>query len=224
MIFLSDLHFGDGGPADDFGPKAGPADRALLGYLSQWLHERKRIGLLGDIFELWQASLSDIELAHGEVIWELFRLADFYAVGNHDEELVGRNLFGLDCQPYICERELGLWAEHGHFHDPMVRNWGRPCRVISSLGGIAEKLLHPNVDLWAKRAVGWLGNTGRHGANMAYYKAVAEQAARHDCRYAVFGHTHETGGFPPVVRIGDVDIIVKNCGTWTNGKRGFAEI
>ena len=83
---LSDLHFGDGGPADDFRDNIKPMKRLLTHYLEN----KYRIILLGDIEELWQFDLDMIKKKYDEEIYSLFRkFGDGRVIrvfGNHDRE------------------------------------------------------------------------------------------------------------------------------------------
>ncbi len=83
---LSDLHFGDGGPADDFRDNIEPMKRLLTHYLEN----NYRIILLGDIEELWQFDLDMIEKEYDEEIYSLFRKFETERIirvfGNHDKE------------------------------------------------------------------------------------------------------------------------------------------
>lgn len=83
---LSDLHFGDGGPADDFRHNV----ETLKRMLSHYLENDFRIILLGDIEEMWQFDLDMIKKQYDEKIYSLFRKFETDRVirvfGNHDRE------------------------------------------------------------------------------------------------------------------------------------------
>jgi len=83
---LSDLHFGDGGPADDFRHNV----EAMKRLLSHYLENDYRIILLGDIEELWQFDLDMITKEYDEEIYSLFRKFEADRIirvfGNHDQE------------------------------------------------------------------------------------------------------------------------------------------
>lgn len=83
---LSDLHFGDGGHADDFRHNI----ETLKRLLSHYLVNDFRIILLGDIEELWQFDLDMIIKEYDEEIYSLFRKFEADRVirvfGNHDRE------------------------------------------------------------------------------------------------------------------------------------------
>ncbi len=83
---LSDLHFGNGGPADDFRHNIETLKRLLSHYLVKDFH----LILLGDIEELWQFDLDMITKEYDEEIYSLFRKFEADRIirvfGNHDQE------------------------------------------------------------------------------------------------------------------------------------------
>ena len=228
VIVLGDLHLGAGDGADDFSGPDCNADLDLLEKIAEWRAQGEGIVLAGDILDLWQATLPEILAAHEPVIQNLFQAADAYVVGNHDEDMLDKKIYGLVGLPHLVAN--GIWIEHGHAHDPIVSRWPLISRAISALGGFLERYVNRDVDVLAARLAGWIGRTGRHGANERYVEAVAVEAGKHGCSRAVFGHTHQwmaprdrlvlslgwgPAGFP---------IAVANAGTWTNGKRDYVEI
>ncbi|MDP8242092.1 MAG: metallophosphoesterase family protein [Candidatus Celaenobacter antarcticus] len=86
FVILSDLHFGDGGPADDFRHNT----KAIRRLLSHYLENNYRIILLGDIEELWQFDLDMIKKRYDTEIYSLFRKFGVDRIirvfGNHDRE------------------------------------------------------------------------------------------------------------------------------------------
>lgn len=83
---LSDLHFGDGGPADDFHHNKETMKRMLTYYQEKGYS----IILLGDIEELWQFDLDQVKKEYDDEIYSLFREFKNNCVirvfGNHDRE------------------------------------------------------------------------------------------------------------------------------------------
>ena len=219
MILLSDLHLGDGSPADDFCPPGGQAEHDLRQALCAWRDAGLCIVLVGDVLDLWQASFGDVMRAHGEIIEELFSCASAYVVGNHDADMRTRPLCGLRGEPHLALS--GVWIEHGHSHDPVVRRWPLVCKAVCGVVGWLERRLQGDVDLWAEQLGGWLGRTGRHGANDRYIRQVARCAAEHGCAQAVFGHTH--AWLSGTVDAG-TGVTIHNCGTWTNGHRDVVSL
>jgi UDP-2,3-diacylglucosamine pyrophosphatase LpxH len=85
-VILSDLHFGDGGPADDFRHNKETMKRMLTHY-----NEKDyAIILLGDIEELWQFDLGQVKKKYDKEIYSLFRKFEdgqiIRVFGNHDRE------------------------------------------------------------------------------------------------------------------------------------------
>lgn len=219
MIILSDLHMGAGDKADDFSGPDCLADVELLDKVTAWQEEGEKIVLAGDILDLWQADMWQILGAHGGAVQWLFSAAEAYIVGNHDSQMLGKKLYGLEGLPNLTVD--GLWIEHGHAHDPMVGRSPLFARAGCWLGGWAERLIHHDVDVLAERLARWISRTGRHGGNARYFMAVAREALAHGCERAVWGHTHQLMQFCEVP-LGDLH--VANCGTWTGGRRDFLQI
>jgi len=215
MIFLSDLHLGDGSAADDFGPRGGPADQALIADCERWSARRERVILVGDVFELWQCELAAILRAHGGVVDALFPLVDAYVAGNHDWRLLGRRVLNKEVLP--CLKLGSTWIEHGHDLDPVVSRWPRTAAVVCAVGGWLERTIHRDADRWAEGLAAWIGNTGRHGENERYIDPLGDRAIEHGCDRAVFGHTHELLDWG--ARALEPGVLVFNCGAWTNGRR-----
>jgi UDP-2,3-diacylglucosamine pyrophosphatase LpxH len=83
-VIVSDLHMGDGGRADDFRNNKDTMKRALEYYKEN----NFKLILLGDIEELWQFDMTQIENKYEEDIYEKIRAFDkdnvFRVFGNHD--------------------------------------------------------------------------------------------------------------------------------------------
>jgi len=83
---LSDLHFGDGGPADDF-----PHNKETMKRMLTYYQEKDySIILLGDIEKLWQFDMDMIKKKYDKDIYSIFREFENDRVirvfGNHDRE------------------------------------------------------------------------------------------------------------------------------------------
>ena len=89
IAILSDLHFGNGGEADDFFNNRNALVQALEHYGSQGY----KLILLGDIEEFWQFTLEDIVRRYEQLIYEKFRKFGEQRIlrvfGNHDGEWAG---------------------------------------------------------------------------------------------------------------------------------------
>ncbi len=85
-VILSDLHFGDGGPADDFHHNK----EAMIRLLTYYCENEYSIILLGDIEELWQFDLDQVKKEYDDEIYSLFRkFEDGHVIrifGNHDRD------------------------------------------------------------------------------------------------------------------------------------------
>ncbi len=118
LVFLSDTHMNDGGPADDFCKNEHSFYQALRSYLPLG----STIVLLGDIFDLWEClDQEKILKAHPQSIelLEQFRKAGrlIQITGNHDR--------ALD-YPEALILEIGnikIFIAHGHQGDIFNDKW-----------------------------------------------------------------------------------------------------
>jgi len=205
LYFVSDLHLGDGGPADDF-----TEDRHQAAF--EWFLEHEvepdggRLVLLGDVFELWQCDLADIRDHYGGFFWRLhnYRLIR----GNHDSPL------RMPPEWRLVEEEAGrpalrILAEHGHRADLWNSKLGFVGRTVTILAGILERLGLKHVDDWKWRH---LPTPRTHPQRLpdSHYVAYARKRAQETgARIVVLGHTHR----PTLVRL--EDITYANTGCWT---------
>jgi UDP-2,3-diacylglucosamine pyrophosphatase LpxH len=87
-VVMSDLHMGDGGQADDLRHNKDTLKRALEHYKNKGF----KLILLGDIEELWQFDLEEIERTYGKDIYARMRRfgkGNVYRVyGNHDKDWI----------------------------------------------------------------------------------------------------------------------------------------
>ncbi len=124
VLFLSDLHFGDGSGTDLFAGQ----DGALISFLED---QRDRVGtivFLGDILDMPQAwSARRIRAAHGEIWSYLSRLVRATRVvfvrGNHDWSVDYEAVFpgATRCEAVLIGDRVLAW--HGHQVD-LVMNPG----------------------------------------------------------------------------------------------------
>ena len=81
---LSDIHFGNGGPADDLRHN----EETLVTAIEHYNHESYSLILLGDIEELWQFELEEIKEQYQNISYKRFRAFGDDRVhrvfGNHD--------------------------------------------------------------------------------------------------------------------------------------------
>lgn len=149
VFFASDLHAGDGGPADDFARHA-----PLFGeFLRRLLPTRHRLALVGDVEENWQFGPVPIARTYGAIGRALGRLVEegrlVYVPGNHDEEAVGFPILaGLRWAAPAATIETAagrIWVEHGHRFDPWNRNPGWQHRLLLAGAKVLERV-HPDAD------------------------------------------------------------------------------
>lgn len=156
IYFISDIHLGDGSPADDFNQRD-----ALKAFLSRVAEENAHLVLLGDVFELWQADLDRILYHHAPLVRFLLPLAArggvTYVVGNHDylpfARFIGASVGGLMIAAEFITPDGEVRALHGHSFDPFnhvdfsLKEIRRPIgeRVARMLGYL-ERYLDPNID------------------------------------------------------------------------------
>jgi len=207
VIVLSDLHMGPGDGRDDF-----CADVPLVGRLRRWHSQGKEIVLAGDTFELWQATIAEVEAAHPRACQAIEDYVDWIVAGNHDSvpRLCGKPVIDA------YHTKAGTLVVHGHQHDRF--NSGRlqwVGRTGAWLAGKAE-LLHPDADAWLLALGNRVRFGGRYG-NPDRYRRIARRIVRDHphVRRVVFGHTHVPHRF---------DGIYANAGTWTGTNRHFVEV
>lgn len=125
VFVISDLHLGDGGARDNF--EAGKKTPQLRAFLDHVGSEGGELVILGDLFELWQMSLSRLFVKRREILDHLATLPLVYVPGNHDVDLahfidtdfMRHPFFAHMRAPFV--RELGgkrFRFFHGHEVDP----------------------------------------------------------------------------------------------------------
>lgn len=234
-IFISDLHLGDGSRTDDF-----HRDREFLEFLEFVEGQAHELIILGDLFELWQADLDRVMFRHSEIINKLLSLRNkiklTYVIGNHD--YIPFVKFA-DAGTGICleyrDSENSIVAEHGFKYD-IFNRYKDPLKSIKwpvgkhfslFIAGL-EKLIHPDVDKWAQKALANLDQFFQEAmsirnkvtpATKEYFKRGGhfgefEQAVSNHmnkgAKIVIFGHTHkcqlDTAGKG----------IYANCGSWVD--------
>lgn len=234
-IFISDLHLGDGSRTDDF-----HRDREFLKFLEFVESQAQELTILGDFLELWQADLDRIMFRHSEVINKLLSLRNkvkvTYVIGNHD--YIPFVKF-TDSDDGICleyrDTEGGIVAEHGHRYD-IFNRYKNPLKSIKCPPGkhfslfVAglERLIHPDVDKWTKKAMENLDDFLREaifirnkitpatkeylrrGGHFGEFEEAVKNHMKRGAKIVVFGHTHKSQ-----LQIIDVGIYA-NCGAWVD--------
>lgn len=125
IFVISDLHLGDGGVRDNF--EAGKKTPALRSFLDHVGNEGGELFVLGDLFELWQMSLSRLFVKRREILDHFAALPLVYVPGNHDVDLAHFIDSDFLAHPFFThmrapfDRELGpkrFRFFHGHEVDP----------------------------------------------------------------------------------------------------------
>lgn len=233
-IFISDLHIGDGTKTDDF-----YKGEEFFRFLDIIERDNARLFIVGDLFELWQADLDRIVFHHSEVIKRLLSFADkkrlTYIIGNHDHIPFVKYIDpGLDVCLEFEDAEKAIWAEHGNqydifncYKDPRMalRNrWGRSASYIM---GWLERIVHPDIDEWARKSLLKKGGPFlnkaadiknklmpsspgyyERGGDFSEYEDAARRLIEKGNKIVIFGHTHK----PLLMKIGKG--IYANCGCW----------
>ena len=216
---FSDPHFGDGGPADDFGPDDGAQAVALRAKCAEWKRAGDDVIAVGDIGEFWQFTQLEVQRAHGDTMDALKEVLSAYVRGNHDRKAT-RDFLGLEPLPYLILGET--FIVHGDFLDWWVAHQPELCRRICNGVGWLERRIHGDVDVWASSAWHWFTRTGRHGRNAKYLGPLAQAGYERGCTRAVFGHTHEFGS--SVAPVDGQIMDLRNTGCWIGDEQGVVTL
>ena len=236
QIFISDLHLGDGSRTDDF-----HRDEEFLGFLDFVGAQAKELIIVGDLFELWQASLDKVLFKHGKVVRGLLALKEkvkmHYVVGNHDYIPFIRfaDLGNGVCLEYRDNRKK-IIAEHGNKYD-IFNRYSNPLRTLRWPAGkyfalfIAsfERWLHPNIDVWVKKIASQVDDFLREaafirnrippsskdylkrGGHFGEFEKAVKIHLEKGSKVVVFGHTHRA-------QLEKIEGgIYANCGAWVDG-------
>lgn len=236
QIFISDLHLGDGSKTDDF-----HRDEEFLRFLDFVKAEAEELIIVGDLFELWQASLDKVLFKHDEIIKRLLVLKEKvklrYVVGNHDYIPFIRF---ADLDNGICleyrDNKKRIIAEHGNKYD-IFNRYQNPLRSIKWPAGkyfsmffaSLERWLSPNIDVWAKKTASKLDDFLREaafiknrvppsskeylkrGGHFGEFEKAVKDHLNKGSKIVIFGHTHQAQ--LEAVEGG----IYANCGAWVDG-------
>jgi predicted phosphodiesterase len=199
-IYLSDLHVGGGGRADDFGFDAETAFVQLV-----YDTPDAEFVLVGDIFELWQFGSQEIRNAHPAFFTVLERIRDRLVLipGNHDMVLDWMQGYRIERSYYVVD---GVLSIHGHQHDRYNRAGSRSIgRLITGFLGYVEKAGWENVDevlggLWRKIST----------RRQSYEQFLETIASARGVDGVIYGHIHM-----PYGNTLESGLHVYNCGMWT---------
>ncbi|MCQ9205188.1 MAG: UDP-2,3-diacylglucosamine diphosphatase [Omnitrophica bacterium] len=234
-VFISDLHLGDGSRSDDF-----HRDKEFLGFLEFVSLEAEELIILGDFLELWQADLDRVLFQHSGIINKLLALRDkvklSYVIGNHDY-IPFVKFKDSNCGIALEYRDSksGIVAEHGHRYDIFNRyknslkiiKWP-PGKCFSLFLAGLEKLIHPDIDKWTKKAMEGLDEFLqeavfirnkitpatkeyiKRGGHFVEFEEAVKNHMNKGARIVIFGHTHR----PQLEIVGKG--IYANCGSWSD--------
>ena len=244
IVFISDLHLGDGSKSDDF-----HRDAEFIEFL-KWTDGRaKEIVILGDLYELWQAKYEKVIWHHAAVIRALEARRDkiTYVFGNHDYLPFAR----VTAETYRSG-DGRIVAQHGHQYDK-YNEFKNPLRSIKwpigrwitlAVAGL-ERIIHPDVDWWLEKQRNRFGSFmievsklhNRRSRNKAWRGELEIQTIKglrdqHIGQISIFGHSHNaevlkipcdtSPNFPSEEGAGwgvkGGHRIYANCGSWTDAE------
>ena len=124
ILFLSDLHIGGGGPADDFAPN----EAIFLNRIKPYIKADYLIIITGDGRELWQFTKKEVTSAHGIIMALFSMLKDEGRLielgGNHDKEMKFPESLVIDDKDPIL-------VIHGHQGDLLNDQWWKMGRFFT---------------------------------------------------------------------------------------------
>ncbi len=174
IIFISDLHIGDGSEKDDFNQ-----DELFATFLRDWnTLENPEMVIVGDGFEILE---SDEVKHHGlKPFWELVNSLDgrlierifqahpkvfqalssfkgkvWYVIGNHDyyilknvklQEKLKEKISNIEIVPYYYDERSGILAVHGNQYDAINKFENANGDIIPPLGDFIARYMMINFD------------------------------------------------------------------------------
>jgi UDP-2,3-diacylglucosamine pyrophosphatase LpxH len=178
IFIVSDLHLGDGTPADDFSLKADALTHGekLISFIND--QNPDEIYFNGDIFELWQHRKKNIKKIHGPLV-EFIEHDPRSVVlkGNHDYKLKGAltHSFQMNGKKILIS--------HGFQNNPRMTSWFS--RALCWILGIIERTFNPHIDTAYRRFINSLANTQVVEKTREYAETQLE-----DYDIVICGHTH----------------------------------
>lgn len=220
IAVLSDFHLGNGSYADDFifdGYYKKTSEEKIIKRLELELEKYDLVVLNGDVYELWQFSQEDINLAYPKLT-ELIRNCEKikFIKGNHDWTLNKNKSFDVTIKnasiklkqqfDTICNvrlKEANIHIEHGHKNDPsmtstysIIMNWlfGWIERIIppfdSWATGKSDEELFENVE---KLVLNYFSLFNADELRLELVKENDVFISNHSLPVLVLGHTHAPG-------------------------------
>ena len=179
IFVVSDLHLGDGSPADDFALKedALAQGEKLISFINA--QQPDEIYFNGDIFELWQTTKRRIKKVHGPLV-EFIKHDQRSVVlkGNHDYKLTGAltHSFRMNGKKILIS--------HGFQNNPQMTSWGS--RALCWILGALERMFNPKIHNAYGRFIISLENTKVVEKTREYAETQLK-----DYDIVVSGHTHK---------------------------------
>ena len=205
LFFVSDLHLGDGSATDDFAEHR--HREAFEWFLDEVEADGGELTLVGDIFELWQASLHDIRGRY----FRLYRriLNHRLLRGNHDSAYRAPPewLWPDPVEPVLL-------AEHGHQADIWNSTLGIVGRSVTWAAAVLERLGWRDVDNWKFRHMPTPVSHPRLLPLNHYADYARKRAAETGAQLVVLGHTHRPG-LRHLTDDNGRRFVYVNAGTWT---------
>ena len=174
IIFISDLHIGDGNSKDDFSQ-----DELFNNFINEWNDlENPELVIVGDGFEILESEMvrhaglkpfweivhsldgkliTLIESAHPKVFEALskFKGKIKYVIGNHDyyilknkklQENLKERIKNLEIVPYYYDEQTHILAVHGNQFDAVNRFLEVNGEIIPPLGDFISRYMMVNFD------------------------------------------------------------------------------
>jgi UDP-2,3-diacylglucosamine pyrophosphatase LpxH len=174
IIFISDLHIGDGNSKDDFSQ-----DELFNNFINEWNDlENPELVIVGDGFEILESEIvrhaglkpfweivhsldgkliTLIEHAHPKVFEALskFKGKIKYVIGNHDyyilknkklQENLKERIKNLEIVPYYYDEQTHILAVHGNQFDAVNRFLEVKGEIIPPLGDFISRYMMVNFD------------------------------------------------------------------------------
>ena len=238
-VFISDLHLCDRSAAEDF-----HHTMDFLTFIGHYVQKGvDELYIAGDLFELWQATLQAILVAHKEPISALVKVANkgikvIYIFGNHDYWFsYFKNpypiLFESIVENCSIKGKPSIWVEHGHAYDMYNRTGAWTGKMITAIGGILERIVNPDIDQKAldvfkeaqqnfKKIISFIppaDNKNYPGDKSEYDEAAKKKLTEENYDVVIFGHTHEA----KIKKFAEGKVYA-NTGSWVTDEPTFVEV
>jgi UDP-2,3-diacylglucosamine pyrophosphatase LpxH len=229
LYFVSDTHLGDGTAADRF--QYPQQLMALLGRIAA--EPGAHLVLLGDLMELWAASMEAVLVRHAPIFRAIAQIAAShpvtYVVGNHDclpwYYFLNQAVGNISVAERFVSTRAGLTALHGHQYDPFnrVNTTGDQVKVpwtskLVKVVGLLERIggdkagdaIEEIGELLTRVAERESPCERGYPDGERCYAEGARSLMRAGARYVVMGHTHH----PLVQTYGPRVYVNTGCWVW----------